>query len=311
MRLTHVETLLALAECGSIRAAAKKLGKSQPVLTKRLQQMEDEVGLQLFQRTSRGIVPTQNALSILARARSVDAELTRLEQEVADLRGHQTGNIRLSVTPLVAIKIMPRAIARFNAIYPDIGITISSDLHNGAMNALREGQTDIIIGPNADAKDANDVQTEELFETEIALITSKRAAHATATSLEELTDCYWINLWNTTEGPGQRFVDLFERYNLSQPKIRVSTESQLGIIAMVKALDAVATFPVRLLKELGQTSDIVRIPVHQPIKPVSISMVTRAGRSLTPAGEALADCIRHRVGVVVREWENEGRDLQP
>jgi len=100
--MAHVQTMLALVEGGSIRAAAELVGKTQSTLTKQLQQMEDELGLSLFQRNSKGIAPTEAGLSLLARARSIDAEFKRFEQEAAHLRGQQTGTLSVSVAPLVA-----------------------------------------------------------------------------------------------------------------------------------------------------------------------------------------------------------------
>ena len=311
MKLTHVETLLALAECGSVRAAAARLQKSQPVLTKRLQQMEEEAGITLFQRTSRGIVPTDAGLSILARARSVEAELTRLSEEIASLSGCQTGSIRVSATPLAAIKIMPRAISRFRKVFPEIGINMTSDLYSDALKALREGHTHIIIGPFADASKAKDIHSEALFETEMALITSKDAEHANATSLRELTGCNWVLLWNNTENPGRRLQELFSTNNLAVPRIPVASESQLGVFALVKELKGVSILPAQLIEGLDDKRGIVRLNIKEHIAPLTISMLMRAGRPLTPAGEVLANCIRHRTAVLTRAWvHQEGTRLK-
>ena len=78
--------------------------------------------------------------------------------------------------------------------------------------------------------------------------------------------------------------------------------SRLGLLSLVEEMHAVCTFPVRLLDALNRSGRIVRIPVMEELAPLAVSMVTRAGQSLTPAGEKLADCIRHRAGIVVAEW---------
>lgn len=306
MRLVHIETLIVLAECSSIRAAAARLGKSQPVITARLREMEADIGFPLFVRTTRGITPTETAMTVLARARSVEAERERLEQEIAGLRGKQTGNIRVCVTPLVAIKIMPRAIARFQKSFPDVGVTLSADIESHALQLLRDRHCDIIIGPNPQAAQASDLVCEELFKTDITIITKKNSPYAAATSLSALADCDWVSLWNSPLGPGKQFLNHFTEAGLPPPRIRASSESQLGILALVEELGAVSTFPVRLLEEVGQNRGVVRVAIKEPIKPLSISMVTRAGRSLTPAGDALADCIRHRVGNLLNEWKTTG-----
>ncbi len=63
MRLRHVQTVLAIAGSGLIRSAASKLGRSQSALTKQLRRMEVELGQPLFQRTSRGVVPTRPSVA--------------------------------------------------------------------------------------------------------------------------------------------------------------------------------------------------------------------------------------------------------
>lgn len=303
LRLRHVQALLAIAGSGSIRSAALQLNKSQSALTKQLRQMEEELGLRLFQRTSRGVVPTESGQSLLARARSIEAELQRFDQEVAEIRGSRTGCLRISVAPLAAVKILPRAISRFRNFFPDIDIAVSSDLFGNALNGLREGQHDIVIGPYAEAEHAVGFDSKELYATEIAVITGRNAPHAAARSLKDLAECYWIMLGNSTGTPRQRFQEHFTRHGLTPPRIRLASESRLGLLSLVEEMNAVCTFPAKLLDALNRSDRVVQIPIREALDPLAISMVTRAGQSLTPAGVRLADCIRHRADVVSAEWE--------
>jgi len=302
MKLSHIQAIVAVADAGSIRSAAHALGKTQSALTKQVRQVEEETGLALFLRTSRGVIPTEAGIAVLARARSIQAELTHLDDEVAALRGTNSGVIRVSAGPLAAERILPRAVARFGRVVPDVDITISSDMFGDALKSLREGQHDIVIGPHAEAAKAGDIEHETLLVTEVVVITSAAAPHSAATSLGDLTHCYWAMMGDATGNPKQRFQEQFMRHGLSVPRIRLASESRLGLLALMRELDAVCTFPAPLLDELGPGSGIVRIPVQEPLLPLTISMVTRAGKSLTPAAEHFADCVRHRSGVLRREW---------
>lgn len=71
---------------------------------------------------------------------------------------------------------------------------------------------------------------------------------------------------------------------------------------MVRELGAVCTYPAKLLDDLSDKSGITAIPIKETLKPLTISMATLAGKSLTPAASYFADCIRHRAGVLRREW---------
>ncbi|MYF89265.1 MAG: LysR family transcriptional regulator [Boseongicola sp. SB0676_bin_33] len=114
---SHVHAMV--ADVGSIRSAAQVLGKTQPAPTKQIRQLEEETGLALFFRTSRGVIPTEAGIAVLSRARVVQADLARLDDEASALRGTNSGVARVSATPRAAVKL------------------------------LREGRHDIVIGPHA------------------------------------------------------------------------------------------------------------------------------------------------------------------
>jgi DNA-binding transcriptional LysR family regulator len=73
MRLNQIRDFIATIEAGSLRAAARSVGVSQPAMTKSLRQLENELGVQLLQRSSRGISPTRSGRAFLTRARVVQA----------------------------------------------------------------------------------------------------------------------------------------------------------------------------------------------------------------------------------------------
>ena len=83
MRLTQIRDFLAVVECGGIRAAARKLGVSQPTITKSVRSLEAELHVQLLGRNARGIVPTASGRAFFARARVAHSELRKAEEEAA------------------------------------------------------------------------------------------------------------------------------------------------------------------------------------------------------------------------------------
>jgi DNA-binding transcriptional LysR family regulator len=87
MKLSHLRRFVAVAERGSMRSAARELGLPQPVITRSIQEMERELGVQLFERTITGIVMTLMAENILRRARVVESELRRTIEEVEQFKG--------------------------------------------------------------------------------------------------------------------------------------------------------------------------------------------------------------------------------
>lgn len=128
MKPQHIQILVAIADHGSLRAAAKYLNKSQPALTQSLRQAESELGVSLFLRTSRGVELTDVGERVLVRARTITSEIARLDEEVAQLRGEQVGAVTVCLSPLAAMRIMPRALTLFRKTHPKIEVRLTSEI---------------------------------------------------------------------------------------------------------------------------------------------------------------------------------------
>ncbi len=297
MKVQHIQILVAIAEHGSLRAAAASLGKSQPALTQALRQAEDEVGVAIFARTSRGVELTAIGERILLRARTISSEIVRLDEEVAQLRGEQIGAVRVCLSPLAAMRIMPRALTLFRKTYPDIDVHLSSGLFPGALTPLREGRVDMLIGPVPPVGLTREIAIEHLIDGPILVVTSADSPLLQARSLAELTTAQWIMI-GAPGGPGDIFRQPFIDNGLTPPHATTTSDSYVGALALVEQMGAVCTFPALLLEEMQRSSSIAPIPIRERIDPLRIALMTRAGHPLTPAADALANCIRRRVSTL-------------
>ncbi|MEN8659110.1 MAG: LysR substrate-binding domain-containing protein [Marivita sp.] len=294
MRVQHIQILVAIAEQGSLRGAAKTLGKSQPALTQALRQAEDDLGVAVFTRTSRGVELTKIGERILRRARTITSEVSRLEEEVAQLRGEQVGAVTVGLSPLAAVRVMPRALTLFRKTHANIDVRLTGGLFPEALKPLREGRVDILVGPAPPTGLAREITVEPLLELPIDVVTSATSKHLAAKSLGELTDADWIMIGGPG-GPGDIFRKPFIENGHTPPRPIATSESYFGALSLVENLGAVCTFPRHLLEELGQARKIASIPVRETIEPLQLALMTRAGHPLTPAADALAMCIRRRV----------------
>lgn len=300
MKPQHIQTVVAIAEAGSVRGAAEALGKSQPALTKALRQAEDELGAPLFQRSSRGVYPTAIGERILSRARTITSEIDRLNDEMAQLRGEQVGAVHVCLSPLAAVKIIPRALALFRNTHPKITVRLTSGLYPGALKPLREGATDLLIGPAPPASMLREIAVEPLMDTPIVVITAAKSSLSRASSLAELTAASWIMI-GAPQGPGDIFRKPFIDHGLTPPEAMTSSESYFGALSLIESLGAVCTFPLLLLEDVQKGWHVKSIPIREKIEPLKISLMTRAGHPLTPAAEALANCVRRRTETLKRQ----------
>jgi len=210
------------------------------------------------------------------------------------LRGEQVGAVHVCVSPLAAVRIMPRALTFFRKSFPNIDVRLTSGLFPGALKPLREGRTDLLIGPAPPVGMAHEIAVEHLIDTPIQVVTASESPLLRARSLAELRDAQWIMI-GAPGGPGDIFRQPFIDHGLTPPHATTSSESYFGALALVESLGAVCTFPQLLMEDVIKTWRIAPIPIRETIAPLRISLMTRAGHPLTPAADALAMCIRRRV----------------
>lgn len=299
MKVQYIETLVAIADAGSLRGASETLGKSQPALTKMLKQTEADLGIPLFHRSSRGVTLTKVGERVLSRARTITSEIDRMNQEVAQLSGEMVGTINVCLSPFAAVQVMPRALALFRKTHPGVNVAMSSGLFPNALQPLREGKTDIVIGPAPPVEMARELHIEPLIVTPIVVITSASSQYADAKSLRDLSDASWIMI-----GAPQRPASFREAYienGLEPPRAMTTSESYFGALALVESLGAVCTFPQLLLESTQRGWDIRRIAIREKIAPVQIAMMTRKGHQLTPAADTLVNSVRRRATMLRRE----------
>ena len=120
MKLHQMQALVAVADAGSIRAAARLEGLSQAAVTKALRELELEVKLPLLVRTASGVALTEAGQRLLGHARLVVGQLARANDDLAVLRGERVGTLSLSVTPWIMLTFLPRVLTQFRQRMPEL-----------------------------------------------------------------------------------------------------------------------------------------------------------------------------------------------
>lgn len=117
---------LAVLRGRSVNAAAKLLGSSRSTVSRRLQAMEEQLGIKLFVRHPEGFVLTEVGEAMVERAERVESEILSMEREVFGRDTELSGTIRISMFPHVAQLLVMPHIAEFSQLYPDIEIEIDA-----------------------------------------------------------------------------------------------------------------------------------------------------------------------------------------
>jgi len=115
-----MRSLIAVADHGSLSAAADKIGLSQPALTRRIQQLEQHFGSVLLERSRKGIRLTQTGELVLQEARLLVARYEQLQQSVRAHQGLEQGTISMGGGATAVSFVLPAAIAAFQQSFPQI-----------------------------------------------------------------------------------------------------------------------------------------------------------------------------------------------
>lgn len=170
--------VLALAEHGSFARAAVALHLSQPALSRSIQLLEQQIGCALFLRTAVGVVPTDSGRLFIQRARQVVQLAEDLDQQVQAERTLQSGQLSIGSGPLAQESVMARALARFMAAYPAIGVRLRVRDWDELLPRLRARELDFFVAEISTLKHEPDLEIEPMAEH--ALYFVGRSAHPLA-----------------------------------------------------------------------------------------------------------------------------------
>ncbi|MDF1727902.1 MAG: LysR family transcriptional regulator [Sulfitobacter sp.] len=138
----RVRAFLVTAEEGSLSAAARALGTTQPTLGRQVEALEREIGVALFERQGRGLQLSVSGHELLAHARQMGDGAGGLALAIAGLNDDLEGEVSVSASDIYAARLLPPVLARLSAQHPGLRIEIVVD---NSLSDLRRREADIAI----------------------------------------------------------------------------------------------------------------------------------------------------------------------
>lgn len=168
LNLHYVRIFAAVAEARSISRAASVVRISQPAVSKAISLLERQVGMPLLERQRRGVLLTPAGEALYAQARTIlDAERSA-EEELASLRGLETGTLRVGASTTIATYLLPELLATFHRAHPAIDLRVTSRNTREIARLLLARELDVALveGPVHEAR----IQTRDWREEELVVI---------------------------------------------------------------------------------------------------------------------------------------------
>ncbi|MEI6000697.1 LysR family transcriptional regulator [Paraburkholderia bengalensis] len=293
MKIHQLRALVAVADTGSVRGAARMLNASPAAVTQSLQQIEGDLRLQLVARTPLGVTLTPDGLTLLAHARLIVGQIARAHQAVDTLRGETRGRLSIAVTAWVAMAFLPDAVLRFRQRMPEVQLEFFEGLLAIANPRLRDGSLDIYIGRQTPGE-ASAFACKPLFSSTRAVVARQGHPHAESRALEELLDLDWlVALDPETEGLAP--YKMFAQHGLPTPRSIHFLHSLTVAVALLQKTDMVSIFPWPLVELCAPHESLCAIPVREQLDDSMVGVISRPGEPLSAAAECFVQCLTETI----------------
>ncbi|MGE4338928.1 MAG: LysR family transcriptional regulator, partial [Pigmentiphaga sp.] len=287
----------------SLSAASKELHLAQPTVTRAIQELEKVLGAPLFERTSRGVVPTELGQVVGRRARQWLAEVRYLADEVDAVLGGAAGHVAVGTLISASARLLPAALARLMTLHPGIQTSITESPSRQLFPALARGELDIIVGrlPDADADEAGapagQIAHHPLYQEDLCLLARPRhpLAGAPRVDLDQLQDGWWI--LPTPASPLRQSVEqVFRDADLPLPRHRLESLSLQTNLGLLQRTDAVALLPHDAARPWIKSGLLCRLALDAFGRFGRVGYSVSTLRAPSPACLALIDCLHRAAG---------------
>lgn len=293
LKMQHLRLLVAIEERGSLRQAADALTLSQPAVSKMLQDMEDLLGVALFERHARGLRPTRFGGAATRYAKLVFADMAGLRDELVALESGKIGRVRVGAVMAPTPGLLANAIRQLNRDHPQLEIAVQVDTSDVLMPQLERDQLDVVLGRVPEGWDSGALDFEQLGDEGLAIVVGPQhpLAGQRTPAFAELTRFPWI--MQPRPSPMRALLDRsFEDAGVPAPPSTIETAAVLMTTSLLIDSELIAVLPESVAAYYAQLGALAVLPLPLPIKLGPYGIVTRRGRPVSASMSLLIDTLR-------------------
>jgi DNA-binding transcriptional LysR family regulator len=287
--LADLRAFIAVAELNSFRAAAEVIHLSQPALSRRIDKLEEALGVRLFDRDTRNVELTAVGRDFSRKARSLLDDLDLMLLGMRDVAANRSGQVTLACVPSTVHFFLPEVLRQYHETYPRIRVCIIDENANGVLAAVVHGEAE--LGINIIGTDEPEIDFEPLL-TEPFVAACRRdhpLARQKKVTWAELGRYDFMTVDKTS---GNRLVmDLALAATRDRPKWCFETRHVSTLVGFVESGLGVAAVPRLSMPQKGHPT-LVSIPIIDPEVTRTVGLIRRRGRSLSPAAERMYELLR-------------------
>lgn len=286
LRLRDLHVVFAVAECGSMAKAAESLRVTQSAISQIIADIEQELGVRLFDRSRRGVEGTIYSEALIRRGKAAFDELRLGIQEIDYLKNEGMGEIRIGCPETLAASVLPTAIDLFTGRWPGVLLEVETFAGDAAAAKLRDRSIDLVLARDGlgltSLAASDDFRITKLFDDRLSVVVgdNSRWAKLKNVSLADLKDARWIAL---PYGWGQDILPrAFAEYGLPPPHVALKTSSIHLRLHLLCTGRFVSALPESVLRLHQERFNLTRLKIELPRTPYAVAIVTLKNRTLGP-----------------------------
>lgn len=301
MEIKQLKYFLSVSEFGSFSKAAVVLSVAQPVLSRQIRSLEEELGMELLYRNGRGIVVTEAGERLVDHARSIIDEAHRITAEIDAMRDSPSGKLVIGMPPTANAVLSVPLIERFRAAYPRVKLKVQEGYSGHVLEWLSTGRIDVAI--LYDAPKTSTLITQPLLEEELLCIGPADgperlpATPITGAQLGELP----LILPSHPHGLRVLVETLLGSIKV-YPEIECEIESLTATLELVQKKFGYTILPYASVNKKVLAGELAVTPITSPRMTRQLVLATSTQRPTTLATRSLATTVTN----LVRDLVNEG-----
>jgi len=271
MTFTQLEYIIALDTYRHFVLASENCFVTQPTLSMQIQKLEDELGVKIFDRTKQPVIPTEIGVNLIAQARIILQEATKIRELINDQKISMTGELRIGILPTLAPYLLPSLFKSMRQNYPQVNLILKETITEEVISELKNNRLDcgLVVTPLNNSSIKEDV----LFYEELFVYVSKKNTlydkkYVLASDLKS------DQVWLLEEGHCFRsqVLNLCELQRSSDLHFRYETGNIETLKRMVDKSDGITILPELAVMEFNtsQMKQVKKLKEPSPAREVSL-----------------------------------------
>ncbi len=285
--------LEALADEGTIHGAAEVLNMAQPAASKLLKDLEEVLGVPLFERLPRGMRPTWYGETMIRHARIALATLNQAHDEIVALQDGRSGQVNVGAITSPGLALLPAAVALVKKDRPNLRVSVDIETSPVLLERLEQGTLDVLIARLSAEHAKDNLRYEALTEEPVCAVVrpGHPLAQSTDLQLRDLASAGWI-VPPTGSVLRHRFELMYREDGLHPPVNVIESAALLFITAMLERSDMVAVLAAEVARYYAGHGIVAILPLEMPCHMDAFGLITRTDRTLSPGAAIMVDALK-------------------